>query len=431
MLSLVAVLCSSTACAPPSALEEAMHDSVTVALNIQARPADSLVNSIGLNVHLTYFRTAYGTAFENVVKPKLIALGVRHLRDHGDVVPDDSWMRTVYGRMGELAAAGIKFNLVLRPTQGSTNYTSIPQFQRLMEYAAPSVESFEGLNEHDISGRTGWVTEVRSFQRALYTAVKADARTRDMAIYGPSMAHPKNAASVGVLDAYMTEGSIHPYPGGNMPMNSLGEHERRGAAISGTLPFVITESGYHTATRWTGDHPGISEQAQARYTPRMFLEFFNAGVERSYLYEFVDQGNDLTNREMSFGLVRSDGSDKPAYTSLKNMIAILTDPGPAFATGTLGFTLDGDSSRVERTVLQKRDGRFYLILWQNEKSYDLQARSTITVSNRTAHLTLATSARSIRIYDPLRSASPVESYPDAGSVPLAISDAPLIVEITP
>jgi hypothetical protein len=408
-----------------------MHDSVSVSVYQQARPADSLVNSVGLNVHLSYFQTTYGTGWASIIKPKLLALGVRHLRDHGDVVPDDGWMRTVYGRMGELAAEGIKFDLVLRPELNSDNYTSLPQFQRLMQFAAPSVESFEGLNEHDNSRRTAWVAEVRSFQQALYTAVRGDSRTAGLPVYGPSMAHPRNAESVGSLRDYMTMGAIHPYPGGNLPMTSIRDHEERAAAISGPLPFVVTESGYHTATGWTGEHPGVSEEAQARYTPRMFLEFFNAGVGRSYLYEFVDQGTDLGNREMNFGLLRNDGSEKPAYTSLKNMIAILRDPGPAFAPGTMGFTLNGDSSRIERTVLQKRDGRFYLILWQNQSSYDLQARSTITVSDRPAHLTLATRAQSIKVYDPIKSATPIAQHQDTGDIALEISDSPLIVEIAP
>ncbi len=432
MLSLVAVLCAGSGCAPPTSLEEGMPpDSVSVSVYQQARPADSLVNSLGLNVHLSYFQTTYGTGFDNIVKPKLVALGVRHLRDHGDVVADDGWMRTVYGRMGELAAQGIKFDLVLRPTQNSNNYTSLPQFQRLMQFAAPAVEAFEGLNEHDISQRTAWVSEVRSFQQALYTAVRADSRTASLPVYGPSMAHPGNAEQVGSLSEYMTMGAIHPYPGGSLPMTSIGDHERRSATISGALPFVVTEAGYHTATEWTGPHPGISETAQARYTPRLLLEFFNAGIQRSFLYEFIDQGSDIRQREQSFGLLRSDGSEKPAYIALKNMIAILKDPGPAFAPGTLGFTLNGDSSKVQRTVLQKRDGRFYLILWQNEKSYDLQGRSTITVSNRPAHLILATSAQAIRIYDPIRSANPIAQYQDTGEVALTITDSPLIVEIAP
>ena len=421
-----------TACvAPPTALDMSAHDSVSVSMHDKARSADSLVNSIGLNVHLSYFRTVYGTGWDNTVKPKLIALGVRHLRDHGDVVDDDGWMRTVYGRMGELAAAGMKFDLVLRPQTGSTNYVSLPQFQRLMQYAAPSVEAFEGLNEHDNSKRTGWIGEVRSFQKALFQAVRGDSRTASLPVYGPSMAYPGNAAGVGSLSQYMSQGAIHPYPGGNLPMSSIREHERRTAVISGSLPIVVTEAGYHTAVRWRGPHPGISEEAQGRYTPRLLLEFFNAGVERSYLYEFMDQGIDLTNREEAFGLVRADGTEKPAYTSLKNLIAILKDPGPAFETGTLGFTLDGDTSKVERTVLQKRDGRFYLILWQNQKSYDLEARSNISVGDRPAYLTLATAAPQIRIFDPLRSASAVETHRNEGSISLEISDSPLIVEITP
>lgn len=426
-----ALLSTLSACAPPTALEEGMSDSVSVSVQAQARPADSLVNSIGLNVHLSYFRTTYGTGWDNVVKPKLIALGVRHLRDHGDVVADDSWMRTVYGRMTELADAGIKFDLVLRPQSGTNNYTTLPQFQRLMQYAAPAVEAFEGLNEHDVSGRTAWVAETRSFQKALYQAVRGEARTANLPVYGPSMAHPANATGVGSLSDFLSHGSIHPYPGGNLPMTSIGDHERRSSVISGNRPIVVTEAGYHTATRWTGGHPGVSEEAQARYTPRLLLEFFNAGVQRSYLYEFIDQGSDLTDREKAFGLVRSDGSEKPAYTSLKNMIAILKDPGPAFSPGVLGFTLDGDTSKVERTVLQKRDGRFYLILWQNAKSYDLDARSNVSVNSRPAHLTLATAAQQIRIFDPLRSASPIKTHRDQGNVALEIGDSPLIVEITP
>ncbi|HWA16198.1 MAG TPA: hypothetical protein VG817_07190, partial [Gemmatimonadales bacterium] len=337
----------------------------------------------------------------------------------------------VYGRMSQLAAAGIKFDLVLRPAQGSTNYTSIPQWQRLMQYAAPSVEAFEGLNEHDNSKRANWVSEVRGFQQALYTAVKGDARTAALPIYGPSMAHPRNAASVGGLSQYMTQGSIHPYPGGNLPMTSITDHEQRSAAISGTLPFVVTEAGYHTAERWSGDHPGVSEQAQARYLTRMVLNFFDAGVVRTYLYEFIDQGANNADRELSFGILRSDGTEKPAYVALKNLITILKDPGPAFTPGTLGFTLDGDTSRVEWTVLQKRDGRFYLLLWQDQKSYDLQARTTLTVGQRAAHLTLSTSAQSIKLYDPLKSASPVKQTANVGSIGIDIGDSPLVVEVVP
>lgn len=282
MLVLGSMLVSlATGCAPPTALDSVMHDSVGVAVQEPARPADSLVSSIGVNVHLSYFRTTYGTGWASIVKPKLIGLGVRHLRDGGIVTDDDAWMRTVYGRMAELTAAGMKFDLVMQPAQGSTSYTQLPQFSRLLQFAAPVVESFEGLNEHDVSGHAAWLTEVRTFQQALYTQVQADSRTAGMPVLGPSMAHPKNADGVGNLSQWMTFGAIHPYPGGALPTTSIRDHEERTASISGSRPFMATETGYHTATHWTGDHPGVSEEAQARYTPRLLLEFFNAGVGRT------------------------------------------------------------------------------------------------------------------------------------------------------
>lgn len=433
MLVLGSVLVSFAAgCAPPTAVSEGMgHDSVGVAMQEQARPADSLISSIGVNVHLSYFRTTYGTGWASIVKPKLMELGVRHLRDAGAVTTDDAWMRTVYGRMAELTAAGMKFDLVMLPALGSTNYSQLPQFSRLLQFAAPVVEAFEGLNEHDLSGHAAWLAEVRTFQQALYTQVKADPRTAGIPVLGPSMAHPKNADDVGNLSQWMDFGAIHPYPGGTLPTNSIREHEERTGSISGNRPFMATEAGYHTAIHWTGDHPGVSEEAQARYTSRLVLEFFNAGVNRTYLYEFLDQGNDLSNREMSFGLLRSNGSEKPAYGALKNLITILQDPGPAFTPGILGYTLSGDSTTIKHTLLQKRDGRFYLILWQNAKSFDLQARSNIQVSQRPLALTLASAVTQIRLYNPLTTASPVQTTRGANQVQFEISDAPLIIEITP
>src|SRR5262245_26276584 len=48
--------------------------------NVRARSAASFVDSIGVNVHFSNPRTAYVTRYPEV-KQKLLALGVRHLRD--------------------------------------------------------------------------------------------------------------------------------------------------------------------------------------------------------------------------------------------------------------------------------------------------------------------------------------------------------------
>ncbi len=421
VLSLVGPWVSATRSPRDSSAAPAMHV-------VPARSADAFVNSIGLNVHLSYFRTAYGTGWATIVRPKLIALGVRHLRDAGTVLSSDGWMGTVYGRMNELARSGVHFTLYARlPTDDEPG--TVAGFGRLLDYALPALEGFEGLNEHDLSRRPGWGDEVRTTQQGLYRVVKEDPRTRDMPVYGPSLGRAGNARGLAELSAWMDFGNIHPYPGGLMPLSNLRDHETKVRSLMGAHPTVVTETGYHTARHWSGEHPAVSEGAMGRYLPRLFLDYYAAGIARTYLYEFLDEGDDPTQREQHFGLLRTDGSEKPAYASLKNLIRLLADPGPAFAPGQLGYTIAGDTSDVETLLLEKRDGRFYLAVWQQVPSFDQATRLEARVSDRRLHLGLAREAR-LRVHLPVRSPDAVLELQGAG-VDLAVPDSPVIVEITP
>ncbi|HSB55349.1 MAG TPA: hypothetical protein VLD58_13385 [Gemmatimonadales bacterium] len=389
------------------------------------------MQSIGINLHLSYFRTVYGTGWETIVKPRLTALGVRHVRDAGTVEASDDWMQTVYGRMNELGSARIKFNLILKPAEGSTDYTRADHLDRLIQYAGASVESFEGLNEHDLSGRTNWVTEVRSFQKAIHAKLKSDARTAGLPLFGPAMAHPVNAPRVGDLSAYMNYGALHPYPGGSRPLATVSTHISYGRSINGSRPLVVTETGYHTAQHWDGDHPHIAEDAEARYVPRLYLDYFTAGFARTYLYELIDEGTSDTLREERFGLLRTDGTPKPAYASLRNLITVLADPGPAFTPRGLSFTLSGDTTNVRRLLLAKRDGRFYLVLWHDAFSWDLATLRTTPPSAKPVTLTLASAAGRIRTIAVLQSDQPAGEWTGATEVALVVPDSPLVIEITP
>jgi hypothetical protein len=426
-----ASLCVLVSCVPTATeLTDSQSDTPPV-VTLPARNADAFVQSVGLNLHVSYFRTVYGTGWETIVKPRLLTLGVRHVRDAGAVVASDDWMQTVYGRMGELATAKIKFNLILRPADGSTDYTRADHLDRLLQYASGVVESFEGLNEHDNSGRINWVTEVRAFQRAIYGKLKQDSRTVGLPVFGPAMAHASNATSVGDLSGYLNYGAIHPYPGGLRPMATVPIHVRYGKSISGTRPMVVTESGYHTARLWTGTHPHIAEDAEARYVPRLYLDYFNAGFARTYLYELIDQGTSDTLREERFGLLRNDGSPKPAYTALENLITVLADPGPTFTAGGLSYSLSGDTTNVRRLLLQKRDGRFYLVLWHDAVSYDLDTQLTAPLSAKPVTLSLATAAARIRATATLQSDQPAGEWTDTAVLTVAVPDSPLVLEISP
>lgn len=396
-----------------------------------ARSADAFVQSIGINTHISYFRTAYGTGWATIIRPRLLALGVRHVRDAGTVVTSDGWMSTVYGRMRELSDSGVKFNLILRPADGSTDYQSTAHFSRLLTYAGSSVESFEGLNEHDLSGRANWVAEVRAFQQAAWRALKADSRSAALPVYGPSMAHPIDAPLVGDLSGYLDGGALHPYPGGQRPMAAVSTHVTYGRKISGTKPLMASESGYHDALLWSGSHPGVSEAAMGRYAPRLALDYFNAGLTRSYLYELIDEGTSVSEREQAFGLLHADGTPKPAYTSLKNLITLLADPGPAFATSSLSYELSGDTTNVRRLLLEKRNGRFYLVLWHDAFSFDQVTKTTAAPSAKKVTLRLAGTASRIRTWEPLSSTTATKDSPAVASIGLTVPDSPLVVEVTP
>ena len=62
-----------------------------------ARPADPFVDFVGVNTHLGYSDTTYG-GYEGILKPRLLELGVRHIRDgtfNGEVLrkypPSQHW----------------------------------------------------------------------------------------------------------------------------------------------------------------------------------------------------------------------------------------------------------------------------------------------------------------------------------------------------
>lgn len=396
-----------------------------------ARSSDAVVNSIGVELKLTYLQTVYGSAFSSIIKPRLIALGVRHVRDEGVTAKSDGWMSLIYGRMKELAQKGIKFNLTMRPAEGVTDFTQITQWERFLSYALPVVEDFEGINEWDLKARsTTWPAQLRPFQQALYAKVTTDARTRHMPVFLPSMGNPNNASLLGDLSAWGNYGNTHPYPGGNQPMANVAYHATRVKVISGTRPWVVTETGYHNALAWTGGHPPVTERAAARYIPRLFLEYFDAGIRRTYLHELIDEGVSTSNRELNFGLLRNNGSPKPAYTALQNMITILKDPGPAYTMSQLGYTLGGDQTNLKRMLLQKRNGVFYLALWQAVSSYDLVAKKDLAPPARSVTVTFPAAVTQVRIFSPLTSAAAIQTIARPTTLTVSVPDSPVFVEIT-
>ncbi len=139
-------------------------------------------------------------------------------------------------------------------------------------------------------------------------------------------------------------------------------------------PVWVTETGYWSQLSPYYGGEGVGETLMATYLPRALLQFWLAGAKRSYIYELADYSS-----SDYFGLVRQDGSPKPAFYSVSNLLTLLSDPGASFTPGALSYALSGAASQVQTSLFQKRDGSYYLALWIEAAGMDGNTGASITV----------------------------------------------------
>jgi hypothetical protein len=239
--------------------------------------------------------------------------------------------------------------------------------------------SLESPNEYDLEHGpdTDWIRRIQNYSSLLYIKAKADEMLRHLPVIGPSLTTEQAYEAVGDLDQYIDYANLHLYQGRRWPGNN-GSGDHRYGSITWFLnylaryqtpsgkPIQATEAGYHNYP--TG---GISEEAEGKYTTRMFAEFFRRGIVRTYKYELVNENKQ--GKEGVFGLLRSNISEKPVFRAVKNLIMILSDKGPDFAPSSLNYVFDGSVDDIRQILFQKRDGDFYLMVWLEVPSWDLNA----------------------------------------------------------
>jgi hypothetical protein len=269
--------------------------------------ADTFVESIGVNTHTFYTDTAYNDF--GAIKARLAELGVRHIRENLALERPDQ-----YERLNELTAMGIKSTLILgEPSEEASNLKEMISIVKTD--LGGTVDAVEGPNEFDMRGRPNWAAELREYQQRLYGAINADPSLAALPVIGPSIVHRDHQEALGDISGMLDYGNIHSYPYGEPPESNLSTQLGRAAANSGARPVIATETGYHTALNWDGEHLPVSEDAMATYIPRLFLDYFSRGIPRTFSYELVDEKPDPAHavRESNFGLLRNNFSPKPAF----------------------------------------------------------------------------------------------------------------------
>ena len=406
-------------------MSTATHASTASAADITPLPAvqsDSLVDSYGVGIHLAFLNTPYADATS--VANALSDLGVRHVRD--DLRINDP---REYAGIKTISDRGIKFNLIMgNPSSPDSAATYVDTVAN--QLPAGSVESLEGSNEWDISGDPLWSVNLLTRQKELYEAAKANPATASMPVLAPALAFKWNYVPLGDISPYADIANGHMYPGGYKPSNEVSQITTaiRGS-VPATKPLITTEAGYHNAMSSTNGHRPVPEDVAGVYTPRLMLEHFLKGELRTYTYELIDEFDDpgKTDPEANFGLLHRDFTPKPAFSAMKNLLGLLSDPGPAFTPQSLPFWVTGYPSDGKYVLTQKRNGQYVLLLWRDASIYDPVTKQPQPVTPTNVTLTLAKAAN-LSVYRPSQGSAAV-TQTQAASIPLQLDGSVTAITI--
>ena len=238
---------------------------------------------------------------------------------------------------------------------------------------------------------------------------------------------PDNVVTLGNRSDILDYGNLHSYPAGDLPSVVSKSWIPEWNQVAAPKPLIVTETGYHTCPSCGGN--GVSQPAQAKYLGRLLFEYFNRGIHRTNIFELIDQDVSNKNRDHNWGLLNNDGTPKPAFTVIKNLIALLRDEGPGFIPGRLDYSLSGALASTHKTLLQKRDGRSYVVLWREVRSWDIKSKRDITNSEDAATLILAEPASSLKVFRPGADTLPIQVGSGA-SISLSVPDEVIVVEVT-
>lgn len=355
-------------------------------------------------------------------------------------------------------ATGIKFSYGL--ASGGNDLNRLLDGARQLA-AAGALVALEGNNEPnnwgvEWDGEQGgrdlsWLP-IAKLQRDLYAAVKADPVLRDYPVWGPSEvgAQTDNVglqfltipAGAGCLmpdgTTYADSANCHNYI--SHP-NWAGLHDNQtwvaadptsACKVDGlygnngltwrnhfqgyteeqliSLPKVTTETGI------TIDGP-FTEQVQGLLYLTVYLDQFKRGWNHTAIYLLRDRVDEAGNQ--TFGFFRPDYSPRLAAIYLHNLTSLLADSGKLERPGTLAYSIPGQPETVHDLLLQKSDGAFCLVVW-DERFNGGSDRVTVNFGRR---------FETVKLGFPTLGDQPILTLSDVESVELTLSNYPVVLEL--
>jgi hypothetical protein len=413
------------------------------ATGVAAARATDFLSTIGVCVHI-----AQGVDAPKDSATAMAYAGIRNLRDDGSPSAVAGWI-TVYQQ------AGVRTCML----PNSDLPTTISMAKQLR--AAGALLAVEGPNEPNnfpvtyegqkSSGTT--FTPVAHFQRDLYAAVHAESTLSGVPVFHSSEAGGSEPDDVGLQfltipgDAgttmpagtkYADYGNTHNYVCGHSSQlvdnvcwkasdptlngDWDGLYVEYGHTWNGgfagysnsdlvPLPRVTTETGWVTQGKGA-----ITEEQQAR----VFLNLYLAAFKRGWAYTFVYMLRD-DPAQGYWGLFDTGYQPKKSGTYLHNLTTILADPTPPSspAPGLLDYSVANEPATVHDLLLQKGDGTFELVVWDERPGGGTDG---VTVD-------LGAPRAAVKVYDPTLGTSATQTLSAVGSVALTLGDHPVVVEI--
>jgi hypothetical protein len=264
----------------------------------------------------------------------------------------------------------------------------------LNKYDRRTIAELEGPNEpnnkfppqdlnHKYKGKTDEAATA-TYMDEVYQFVKADAKWKNLPVVAYSAIFTDYNLAKGHTG--FDYGNIHSYQGYGVPSSSLESNITRFNNIlpAGSIikPFVPTEFGYNVeADVANGTHKTGSLRAQALNIPMLLAEYFRHGIKRGYLFAIHNADG--------YGLLESDLKTKrPSYFALKNFLDLIREAkwNPAtlkwegareFTPRALLFQLQGAPETVHSLTLQKGNGEYTILLWNEVQNFDQNTRNDL------------------------------------------------------
>lgn len=380
----------------------------------QPMKATTFLNTFGVDAHTNTGAGNYWNIPE--VLADLKYLGISNVRD-GD--------NGSLANMITMARAGIKFDFLM--AGGGSITTALIQgefsvINQVSDAVRGSVVAVEGANEinnfpityNGVGGMQGAV----DLQEAIYSMAHSDASLPGISViyftgYNAGTG-PNPATTPGLADF----DNQHPYPqNGEPPLAWVNRTTALTNETPATRRAVYTETGYSN-TGTFGANLGL--QGQAAYTLDLMMDDAAQGITRTYLYELMEEGDGL-------GLFTTSNSPTPAATAIHNLTSIVADSGtvPASARGAQ-FSVSNLPSDGHDMALIKSTGATDIIVWA-------EPQITPTYSGPTADVTVSLGAtyQSVEVFDPTKSASPMETLANVSSVQVGVTDHPIVIQVNP